>query len=265
MNENHIVATDKRGVTTITLNRPEVHNAFDDKLIGDLTQTLKKQQTDANVYCIVIAGSGRIFSAGADLNWMQRMAAYSNEENYLDSLRLGDLLYTLHTLKKPTVVRIQGAALGGGVGLTAACDMAVATDTSVFSLSEVRLGLIPAMISPYVIRAIGERAARRYFLTAEQFDAREAHRLGLVHSVCSEQKLDDTVAALVDAVLRNGPNAVVEAKLLIEEVSRQRLTKELIEHTAKRISDVRASAEGKEGVSAFLEKRKPSWLGHGQT
>jgi len=250
---------DARGTATLTLNRPALHNAFDDRLIADLIQELHELRADAQVRIVVLAAAGKSFSAGADLNWMRRMAEYSWEQNMADAMVLAELMHTLNTLPKPTIAKVQGPAYGGGVGLVACCDIAVAVETAVFSLSEVKLGLIPAVISPYVIDAIGARQARRYFLTGEPFDAQEARRIGLVHEVVAPEALDDTVAKLLAAMAGNGPAAMSAAKELIHRVSRGPVDTTLIEETARRIANIRTSPEGREGSSAFLNKRKPNW------
>ena len=248
-------------VGLVTMNRPERHNAFDDALIAELTAALRTMEADDAVRLVVLSGAGKSFSAGADLHWMKRMAGYSRDENVRDAMGLGALLRTLAFLRKPTVARVHGAAYGGGVGLVACCDMAVALSTATFSLSEVKLGLIPAVISPYVVSAIGARAARRYFLTGERFEAAEAWRLGLVHDLAtSPGDLDEKVGTLVDLLLEASPAAQREAKDLIRAVADRPVTSELIQDTAERIARVRASPEGREGVGAFLDKRKPSWV-----
>lgn len=251
---------DERGRAVLTLNRPELHNAFDDALIAALTAELKRLGEDPAVRVVVLAAGGKSFSAGADLAWMRRMADYTAEENLADALALAELMRTLDTLPKPTVALVQGAAYGGGVGLVACCDIALATPRAAFCLSEVKLGLIPAVISPYVVAAIGPRAARRYFQSAELFGAAEAHRLGLVHEVVPEEELEAAGGRIVEALLKNGPRAMVAAKELVARVSRGPLDEETIRETAGRIARVRASAEGKEGVGAFLEKRQPAWV-----
>jgi methylglutaconyl-CoA hydratase len=248
-------------VGLVTMNRPERHNAFDDALIAELTAALRTMEADDAVRVVVLSGAGKSFSAGADLHWMKRMAGYSKDENVRDAMGLGALMRTLAFLRKPTVARVHGASYGGGVGLVACCDMAVALSTATFSLSEVKLGLIPAVISPYVVSAIGARAARRYFLTGERFEAAEAWRLGLVHDLAtSPGDLDEKVGTLVDLLLEASPAAQREAKDLIRAVADRPVTSELIQDTAERIARVRASPEGREGVGAFLDKRKPSWV-----
>ncbi len=247
-------------VATVLMDRPDVHNAFDDRLISELTAVFHRLGADASARVIVLAASGRSFSAGADLNWMKRMAAYSGDENVSDARGLAGLMRTIERLPKPVIARVQGAAFGGGVGLVACCDIAVAAREAVFCLSEVRLGLIPAVISPYVVRAIGARAARRYFLTAERFGADEAHRLGLVHQVTDADGLDAAVSALCGHLLKGGPVALGSAKDLIFAVSDRPVDDAVVEDTARRIAAQRAGAEGREGVAAFLEKRPPSWI-----
>ncbi len=251
----------EQGTATITMNRPELHNAFDDSFIAELTDVLREFDEDPDVRVVVLKASGKSFSAGADLNWMRRMADYSREQNLADAEDLAELMRTLDTLSKPTIALVQGAAYGGGVGLVACCDIAIATARASFCLSEVKLGLMPAVISPYVIAAIGSRAARRYFLSAELFNAEEAHRLCLVHQVVSDE-LELAIAAdrMVSQLLANSPNAMTAAKSLITAVSNRHVDDALIADTAGRIADQRSSLEGREGLSAFLEKRAPSWV-----
>lgn len=250
----------RAGVATVTLNRPQLHNAFDDALIESLTATLRTLEADAAVRVVVLAANGKSFSAGADLNWMRRMADYSEAQNLDDARGLGELMRTLNGLAKPTLARVQGAAYGGGVGLVACCDIVIAATSASFCLSEVKLGLIPAVISPYVVNAIGERQARRYFISAERFDAATAQRLGLVHEVVEPQALDARVDELLATLAQNGPAAMVAAKRLAQDVARGPLDAALIEDTAQRIAAIRASAEGREGLSAFLGKRQPDWI-----
>ena len=250
MYQNIAVETDA-GVGIVTLNRPDRHNAFDDITIVELIQALAEMG----------ANDGKSFCAGADLAWMKRAAGYGADENLRDAKVLAEMLKKLAHLGKPTVARIQGPAYGGGVGLVAACDVAIATFDAQFALSEVKLGLIPATIAHHVIAAIGERAARRYMLTAERFSAAEAYRLGLIHEmVADEAALDDAVGQIVEALLANGPGALRACKDLIRAVAGRPLNQELMDDTAHRIADARASAEGQEGVAAFLAKRKPSWV-----
>lgn len=253
-------------VAIVTLNRPDKHNAFDDSLIADLTAHLQALDAHTDVRVVVLSAAGKSFSAGADLNWMKRMAAYSEADNERDAMALATMMKTLYALSKPTIARVQGAAYGGGVGLVACCDIAVGTHDAAFSLSEVKLGLIPAVISPYVIAAIGERAAHRYFLTAERFDAGEAYRLGLLSELVSdEDQMDERIEKLIADILAAGPAALREAKLLIDAVAGQPLSNALIADTAARIARVRVSPEGQEGLRAFLEKRKPAWAPNAET
>ena len=248
------------GVATVTMNRPDVHNAFDDALIAELTAALAELDADATVRVVVLAAAGRSFSAGADLQWMKRMAQFSDDDNLRDARALAGLMQTLDRMAKPTIARVQGAAFGGGVGLVACCDMAVAAREAVFCLSEVRLGLMPAVISPYVVQAIGARAARRYFLTAERFDAPEALRLGLINGVVDVADLDEAVASLVKPLLAGGPAAIAAAKSLIGAVANRPIGEGVIDDTAHRIARQRASEEGREGIAAFLGKRPAAWI-----
>lgn len=248
-------------VGIVTLNRPEKHNAFDDALILELTQALRDLEANPAVRIVVLSAMGKSFSAGADLNWMKRISEYSQEQNFTDAMALAELMRTLHDLKKPTIARVHGAAYGGGVGLIACCDLAVASSAATFALSEVRIGLIPAVISPYVIAAMGERAARRYFLTGERFDTAEAYRIGLVHEYAlDDEKMDAMLNKLVESLLSAGPSSQTEAKALIDAVVNRPLSPSLIEDTARRIAKVRVSPEGQEGLSAFLAKRSPAWI-----
>ena len=261
---NNILTEIGGGVGIITLNRPERHNAFDDALIAELSVAIDQMAADPAVRVLVISSTGKSFCAGADLNWMKRAAAYGSDENLRDSRVLAGMLRKLAQCPKPTVARIQGPAYGGGVGLVACCDVAIATFDAQFSLTEVKLGLIPAVISPHVIAAIGERYARRYMLTAERFSAAEAYRIGLLHElVTDDAALDDAVGEIVDALLNNAPGAMAECKELITAVAWRPLSPQVLEDTAQRITRLRASAEGREGMSAFLEKRKPNWIAQG--
>lgn len=250
---------DARGVATITLNRPEKHNAFDDQLIRQLTDLFKQAGDDPNVRVVVLAAEGKSFCAGADANWMQRMASYSFEENVADAKALAMMLHTLNFMPKPSIAKVQGAAFGGAVGLIACCDMAIGSRLSKFCLSEVKLGLIPATISPYVIEAMGKRVARRYFTTAEVFSARRARRLGLLSEAVTEEELDETVENLITHILHNSPDAVAAAKQLIFDVTEPSDDEELMEKTSLRIATVRVSEHGQEGLQAFLQKRRPNW------
>jgi methylglutaconyl-CoA hydratase len=248
-------------VGLVTFNRPERHNAFDDTLIAELTEVLRSMEAEDGVRVIVLSGAGPSFSAGADVEWMKRAAAYSKDENLRDAMALGALMRTLDHLRKPTIARVHGNVFGGGVGLVACCDIAVATQDAKFSLSEVKLGLIPAVISPYVVAAIGSRAARRYFLTGERFDAAEAYRMGLVHDLAGDEiDLDEKIGAIVDAAMLAGPVAQREAKELIRAVANRPMHSEILQDTAERIARIRTSPEGREGLAAFLEKRKAGWV-----
>jgi len=248
-----------RGVATLTLNRPERHNAFDEHLIAELSGVLADISRDVSIRVVVLRGNGKSFCAGADVDWMRRMAGYDAAANLADASALAELLHRLDSLPQPVIAGVQGAALGGGAGLVCCCDMAVAADRATFAFSEVRLGLIPATISPYVVRAIGVRAARRYCLTGERFNASEAHRLGLVSEVVESSTLEETVQRLVEAVLESGPQAVRAAKQLVDEVAGREIDAELMAMTSRRIADMRGSPEGQEGLSAFLDKRPPGW------
>jgi len=247
-------------VARITLNRPEVRNAFDDDLIAQLKSAFEQVGAHEDVRAVVLAAEGPAFCAGADLNWMRRMADYTREQNIADASELAAMLQTIYHCPKPTVARVQGDAFAGGVGLVAACDIAVSADSATFCLSEVKLGLIPATISPYVIRAIGARAAHRYFLTAERFSAAQAHQIGLVHEVVSTQALDETVGSITKALCSAGPHALGACKKLLQEVAARDIDAALVAQTVQGIADIRASEQGREGVQSFLQKRKPSWL-----
>jgi len=252
---------DQNRVARITLNRPDVHNAFDDELIGELTATLVRVDADPTLRAVVLSGAGASFSAGANLNWMRGMAKAGEAENRADSERLALLMRTLNFLSKPTIARVNGAAYGGGVGLIACCDIAIAADTAKFGLTEVRLGLVPAVISPYVIAAIGARHARRLFVTGEIFDAHEAARIGLVHATVPAAELDSAVERALDALGKGGPVAQREAKLLalrMAGTTKQSAERVDVENAAL-IARLRVSAEGQEGLSAFLDKRPPQW------
>jgi methylglutaconyl-CoA hydratase len=250
----------RNGVALLALARPDVHNAFDETLIAEFTAALHALDADNSTRAVVLLGHGRSFCAGADLNWMRRMAGYGRAENLADARALAEMLRTLDTLSKPTIARVHGAAFGGGVGLVACCDIAIATQDATFALSEAKLGLIPATISPYVIQAIGARMARRYFLTAERFTAAEAYRIGLVHDIVLEGDLDNRINELLGALFVAGPHAQAESKALIRAVTDRPVDERLIADTAARIAGVRATPEAKEGVAAFLGKRRPSWV-----
>lgn len=251
---------DERNIATLTLNRPLIHNAIDDQLIFELMNALRDLENKAQVRAVMLTASGTSFCAGADLQWMRRMSTASPEENTRDAEQLAGAMRRLNILAKPTIAVVQGAAYGGGVGLVAACDIAIASEGATFSLSEVKLGLIPSVISPYVIAAMGARAARRYFLTGERFSAAEALRLGLVHEVVPGDHLTRAADRVIAALLEGGPRALGEAKKLIFDVVGKPIEPALIDDTTRRIANIRASNEGREGVAAFLEKRKPNWV-----
>lgn len=247
-------------VATIWMNRPEVFNAFNEQLIGDLSAACAELDADASVRVVVLAGRGRHFSAGADLNWMRRASSYGEAENLEDSRRFARMLRALSEMSKPTIARVQGAALGGGTGLAAACDMAVASANAVFATSEVKFGIIPAVISPYVLRAIGPRHALRYFQTAERISADKALAIGLVNEVTADDALDAGVATLAEALIAGAPQAQQAAKQLIQAINGRPIDDAVMEETAQRIARQRATEEGKDGIASFLEKRTPAWL-----
>lgn len=254
------VSIDNRGVATLTLNRPEVHNAFDDAMIAELIAALDSLATDAQVRLMVLNANGKNFSAGADLNWMRSMAQKNYEQNLSDAGQLATLMYKLDKFPKPTIALVKGAAFGGALGLVACCDIAVAEEQASFCLSEVRIGLIPAVISPYVMRAIGERESRRYFLTAERFMAPQARQLGLVHEVVAEGDLNTICERFISTMLQNSPQAMSAAKSLIHNIYNRKISNNVIAYTEQAIAEIRVSAEGQEGLTAFLTKRKPGWL-----
>ena len=250
---------DERHVATLTLNRPVIHNAFDDALIREVTTALRDLEKNTELRALVLASTGSSFSAGADLQWMKRMSSASMEANQRDAEELSGMLRRLQLFPRPTIAVVQGAAYGGGVGLIAACDIAIASELASFSLSEVKLGLIPSVIGPYVMAAIGERQARRYFLSAEIFTAAEALRIGLVHEVVAPDAMARTLEKTTDSILLGGPKAQVAAKRLINDIAGKPIVPEMLDDTARRIAAIRSSEEGKEGVAAFLDKRKPNW------
>lgn len=256
-----ILVTVSSGVATITLNRAQVHNAFDDELITDLTTALGDCERDASLRAIVLTGAGASFSAGADLNWMRGMAQASEHENRADSERLAALMRTLNFLSKPTIARVNGSAYGGGVGLVACCDVAIGVGSAKFSLSEVKLGLVPAVISPYVIAAIGAREARRLFISGEVFDAATAARIGLLHDAVPAEQLDAAIERTLHFLAKGGPLAQAQAKQLALRASG--MTRESAERVdienAALIARLRISAEGQAGLAAFLDKRAPDW------
>lgn len=253
---------DRRGVATVTLNRPDVHNAFNEEVIGGLRAAFDALAAREDVRVAVLAGRGKSFSAGADLNWMRRMAGFSPAENKADALRMAGMFDKLNRLPMPVIAKVQGSAFAGGLGLVSACDIAVGVDHAKFAVTEVRLGLIAAAISPYVIAAIGPSAARRYFQTAERFDAAEAKRIGLLHEVVAADALDAAVERIAGEILKSAPASLRASKALIRETAGP-VSEALREETATRIAAIRASDEGKEGIAAFFGKRKPSWTGAG--
>ncbi|WP_070400420.1 enoyl-CoA hydratase/isomerase family protein [Hydrogenophaga sp. PML113] len=246
-------------VARVWLNRPDVRNAFNDEVIAALTHAFGALSQDADLRVVVLGAHGKAFCAGADLNWMKAMAGYSWEENRADAQRLADMLWTLDQCPVPVVGRVQGDCYAGGVGLAAICDVLVAVEGATFCLSEARLGLLPATISPYVVRAMGAQAARRYMVTAERFSAVQAHALGMVHELATPETLDATVDGIVATLANNGPAAARACKALVRDVAGQPLTAELRADTARRIADIRASEEGREGLASFLNKRAPNW------
>ena len=247
------------GVATITINRPDVHNAFDETVIEQLQEAVERAGTQQDVRVVVLRGAGKSFCAGGDLGWMRRVADYDFDQNVEDAMGLGHLLKTLNFLPKPTIALVQGNAFGGGVGLAACCDIAIAEEGTRFCLSEVRIGLIPSIIAPYVIAAIGERQARRYFMTAERFDAKTAREIGLVHEVAPRGGLDVLKENILSSLWDGAPGAQAMGKKLILEIAKRPLNDDLVRLTAERIAQARASDEGREGLSAFLEKKEPSW------
>jgi methylglutaconyl-CoA hydratase len=258
-----IALTIEDAVARVVLNRPDVRNAFNATSIAELTALLRRLEAAPEVRVVVLAGAGASFCAGADLNWMQQMAAFSPRQNRADAGALAAMLQALNGLSKPTVARVHGAAFGGGAGLVACCDVAIGTADATFAFSEARLGLIPAAISPYVVAAIGARAARRYFLTGERFSAAEAHRLGLLHELAPAPELDARISSLVDALRAAGPHAQAECKALLRAIVNRPIDARMVADTARRIARVRVSPEGREGVAAFLAKRKAAWLPRG--
>ena len=246
-------------VARVWLNRPDIRNAFNEDSIAALAQAFAGFAAEPGLRAVVLGGRGKAFCAGADLGWMRKMAGYSWDENRADAQALAEMLWTIYRCPVPVVGRIQGDCYAGGVGLAAVCDILVASDAATFCLSEARLGLLPATIAPYVIRALGEQASRRYFVTAERFSAQEAKALGFVHEVCTPDALDGKVAELVATLVGNGPMALRACKALVQDIGGRPITKELRADTARRIADIRASDEGKEGVQAFLNKRAPAW------
>ena len=255
-----ITSIDANGVARLTMNRPDLRNAFNEELIAQICETMGRLNSDPGVRVIILTGAGKAFSAGADLNMMKRVANYSAAENRDDARRLAHMLAAIYHSNKPTIAQVNGPAMGGGLGLISACDIAIGADSAFFSFSEVRLGLIPAVISPFVIQAIGARNARRYFTTAEKFDARTAVEMGLLHMAVPDDALSKTVGEMADALLAVSPEAAREAKMLVREIAGRAIDENLLDDTATRIAKIRASRDGREGVTAVLEKRKPLWV-----
>lgn len=256
---NHILYDAKDGIASVTLNRPDVHNAFNEAVMDDLTALVKQAGEDKNVRALVLRGNGKSFCAGGDLNWMRKSANYSYEENVQDAMRLGILLKTLNFLPKPTIALVHGNIFGGGVGLASCCDILIAEQGAQFCLSEVRIGLIPSIIAPYVINAMGERMARRYFMTAERFDADTAYRIGFAHEVAATGQLDTVAGKIITALLEGAPEAQGRGKKLMLELVGRAIDEKVIDLTVRQIAEARASDEGKEGLTAFLSKTEPSW------
>lgn len=256
-----IEVAERNGVALVTLNRPDVHNAFDETMVRELTEAYTLLGTMPRVRAVVLLGAGTSFCAGADLGWMRRFASYGYEENLADGQALARMLQAMAAIPKPTIARVHGPAYGGGVGMVACCDIAIAAQEAVFALSEVKIGLIPATIGPYVVEALGVRAARRYMLTGERFEAADAYRLGLVHDLApSVNELDDRVNEVLGALLQAGPHAQAAAKALVRAVAHRPIDERVIADTAERIATIRASDEGREGLAAFLTKRAPAWV-----
>jgi methylglutaconyl-CoA hydratase len=261
MTHQHLaIAVEPSGVARVTLNRPDVKNAFNEQLIAEIAAAMTALSKDGAARIVVLQGAGDAFCAGADLSWMKRAAAFSADENRADARRLAAMLNSIYACEKPVIALVQGACMGGGVGLASACDIVIAAEDAFFALSEVRLGIIPAVISPFVLEAIGARQARRFFLTGERFDAAKAKEIGLAHMVCLRAQLEATLDGVVKNLLTCGPAAQKEAKALIRAVSGRPVDDAVMEETAGIIARVRSTPEGREGVAAFLEKRKPDWV-----
>lgn len=254
-----IVYSFKDSIGDITLNRPEIHNAFNEVMISELTQVFKKIKEDKEIRVVVLTGNGKSFCAGADLNWMKKIIDFSYEENIKESLALAELFYIMYTLPKPTIAKVNGAAIGGGAGLVSVCDLVIASEKAKFSLSEVKLGLVPACISPYVLRRVGERVCRELFLTGQRIDAKKGFELGLVNQVVPHDKLDEATDDLVKKLTSSGPNALAMCKDLLSKVPLMSFD-QAKKYTAEVIAKLRVSEEGQEGMNAFFEKRKPKWV-----
>lgn len=257
---NFVVIEKDAGITQVILNRPELHNAFNAEMISELIAAFKDCANDNECRVVIIKSRGKNFSAGADLNWMKSMAKLDFESNQQDAAELAQLMSVLFTLKKPVIAQVQGASYGGALGLIACADIAIATADAKFCLSEVKIGLVPAVISPYVVRAMGARHAQRFFMTAEVMTATKAEQIGFVHEVVASENLDDAVNAMAKQIINNGPNAVSLAKALVHTVENKPIDASVIKHTTDLIATVRVSAEGQDGLGAFLNKTKPSWI-----
>lgn len=260
MSDKVITSIDAAGNATVMLNRPDVHNAFDPEMTVALTATLKKLDASARARAVVLMGAGPSFCAGADIGHMKRSAHYTKAQNYKAAQESAEMFYTLYNMRKPTIARVHGAVRGGGLGLVAACDIAIAARSATFRLSEVKIGIIPSMISPYVIAAIGQRHARRYMISGEEFDAAEAWRIGMVHDICDEAELSATVGAMLKQLYSGGPGAIAATKQLFPLSAHAVIDRRITDETSRRIAAIRATPEGQEGLSAFLEKRKPYWV-----
>jgi methylglutaconyl-CoA hydratase len=260
MAQKVLTQIDDHGNATVALNRPDVHNAFDPEMGTQLVIALKRLEADPKVRAVVLMGAGKSFSAGADIEHMRKSAKFSKEQNRKAALASALIFYTLYSLQKPTIARVHGAVRGGGVGLVAACDIAIGSRDATFRLSEVRLGIVPAMISPYVVAAIGQRHARRYFVSGEEFDSAEAFRIGLLHDIVEHERLNDRIGEILTEIYRGGPHAIIAAKRQIDRVAHAGITEAVVADTASTIAEIRATPEAQEGLSAFLEKRSAAWV-----
>ncbi|MDR3477298.1 MAG: enoyl-CoA hydratase-related protein [Gammaproteobacteria bacterium] len=258
-NEPVILVTMTEGIATITLNKPEKRNAMDGVLVANLMSVLAEIATNKNIGVIILRANGEHFCAGADIAWMQKIATAPEADNQADALQLAKLMYAIYTYPKPVIVLAHGATLGGGLGLVAACDIAIAANNASFAFSEVKIGIVPSVVSPYVIKAMGERAARYYFLTAARFGADEAHRIGFVHQVVDPQALNSVGVTIANEILKHSRSAVSEAKRLIQTVASEKVSDDLIRYTAEHLATMRTTADAREGLQAFLEKRMPTW------
>ena len=258
-NQKVVTRIDEHGNATVMLNRPEVHNAFDPEMVEALTSSLGKLGRDEAIRAVVLVGAGGSFCAGADIGHMKKSATFSKKQNFEAAQQSANMLHTLYTLPKPTIACVRGAVRGGGCGLVAACDIAIASRTATFRFTEVKLGIIPSMISPYVIAAIGSRMAHRYMLTGEELDCAEAYRIGLVHDIAEDEEVGGKIGALLGELYTSGPKAIAAAKALIPFAATAAIDESLVAETSRRIADIRATPEGQEGLAAFLDKRRPAW------